>query len=211
MQHAIQQLKIAPEDLAETPLWDESGINQVALALQQRLIAQQTEKLSVRSAKLSDVEDIHRLLKFWTEKGETLPRSIDNIINDIDDFVVAEFDGKVVGCAAIYVYHSGLAELRSVAVDGQYQGKGQGRAMSEHLLEKAKELEIPKVIVLTRAPEFFAKLGFEHISIERLPEKVNKDCNLCDKQQSCDEVAMVYSETSAARLHRGQQVIAISA
>ena len=60
------------------------------------------------------------------------------------------------------------------------------------LLEQARHLELDKVIVLTRVPEFFQKLGFEFTSKEKLPEKVMKDCDICPKKDACDEVAMEY-------------------
>jgi argininosuccinate lyase/amino-acid N-acetyltransferase len=52
-------------------------------------------------------------------------------------------------------------------------------------------LGIPRVFVLTRAPDFFARCGFKSVSVSILPEKVLKDCAKCPRNAACDEVAMV--------------------
>ena len=56
---------------------------------------------------------IFELTLFWADKGEILPRTRDNIIHDIQNFVVAEIDGEVVGTASLYIYQTKLAEIRS--------------------------------------------------------------------------------------------------
>lgn len=167
-------------------------VNSTLRLVQQRLNAQKAEALSVRRARMTDVDDIQRIVGYWTEKGETLPRTRDNIVHDIQNFVVAEVDNKVVGCASLYIYQTGLAEIRSVAIEKDAQGSGQGKAMIQYLLEQARHIELNKVIVLTRVPEFFGKLGFEHTTKDTLPEKVMKDCEICPKKEACDEVAMHY-------------------
>ncbi|AWL13207.1 Argininosuccinate lyase [Saliniradius amylolyticus] len=172
-----------------------TGSEQIQLALkqvQQRLNAQRAEAMSVRRAKMTDVDEILRIVAYWSDKGETLPRSRDNIIHDIQNFVVAEIDGKVVGCACLYIYQTGLAEIRSVGVDTVQQGGGQGKAMVQYLLEQARHIELSRVIVLTRVPDFFAKMGFTPTLMDSLPEKVIKDCDICPKKHACDEIAMEY-------------------
>ncbi|WP_163935626.1 argininosuccinate lyase [Paraferrimonas sp. SM1919] len=159
---------------------------------QLRLNAHKAEMLQVRAARLSDVDSITQIVAHWTNKGETLPRPRDTVLRDILDFAVAEKDGEVVGCASLYIYGTGLAELRSVAIDENHHGHGQGKALVDYMLNKATELELQRLIVLTRAPEFFAKVGFTETDKETLPEKVMKDCDLCPRQHACDEVAMEY-------------------
>ncbi|GLP95984.1 argininosuccinate lyase [Paraferrimonas sedimenticola] len=159
---------------------------------QLRLNAHKAEMLNVRPARLSDVNRITDIVHHWTEKGDTLPRSRDDVLRDILDFAVAQSGDQVVGCASLYIYGTGLAELRSVAIDTDYQGHGQGKALVDYMLNKARELELKRLIVLTRAPEFFAKMGFVDTDKDSLPEKVMKDCELCPRQHACDEVAMEF-------------------
>ena len=105
-------------------------INLTLKQVKQRLNAQRAAAMSVRRARMSDVESIFSLVSYWAEQGEILPRSRDNTIHDIQNFVVAEVDGKVVGCASLYIYQTGLAEIRSVVVDKATHQQGQeiGRA-----------------------------------------------------------------------------------
>ncbi|GLS83537.1 argininosuccinate lyase [Paraferrimonas haliotis] len=159
---------------------------------QLRLNAHKAEMLNVRPARLSDVNDITRIVSHWTDLGETLPRSRDDVLRDILDFAVADNGNKVVGCASLYIYGTGLAELRSVGIDEEHQGRGQGKALVDYMLNKARELELNRLIVLTRAPEFFAKMGFVDTDKDSLPEKVMKDCELCPRQDACDEIAMEF-------------------
>ncbi len=114
------------------------------------------------------------------------------MIKAIRDFAVIEVNGQVCACAALYIYSTGLAEIRSLGVAINYQGKGYGKSLVEHLLARGKELALSKVLVLTRKPEFFARLGFELGHKAELPEKVMKDCDLCPRQDNCDETALTY-------------------
>ena len=85
-----------------------------------------------------------------------------------------------------------MAEIRSVGINPEQQGAGQGRALIDHMLLRAQELELERVIVLTRVPDFFAKHGFTELEKELLPEKVIKDCEGCPKKEACDEIAMEF-------------------
>ncbi|TKB48015.1 argininosuccinate lyase [Ferrimonas sediminicola] len=168
------------------------AIEEALGASQQRLNAHVAEILMVRPARLSDVDAITGINDHWALQGETLPRSRDQVLRDILDFAVAETEGQVVGCASLYIYETGLAEMRSLGVSPEHQGHGQGKALVDYMLQRARELELQRVIVLTRVPKFFAKSGFELTEMESLPEKVMKDCELCPRKHACDEVAMEY-------------------
>ena len=146
----------------------------------------------VRQARLSDVDKICELIAYWADQGENLPRDKADILQAIQSFAVAEIDDEVVGCAALYVYSTGLAEIRSLGLFPGAQGKGLGAELVAFLLWKARELGISRTIVLTRVPEFFGKLNFRITLKEKLPEKVMKDCDLCPRKDNCDETALEY-------------------
>ena len=147
----------------------------------------------VRQGRLSDVDALEALIRYWAEVGENLPRPRADIVRNIDSFAVCEREGKMVGCASLYVYDSGLAEIRSLGVAPDIQRQGQGRAIVEYLLARARALDIDKVFVLTRNPKFFERVGFSLTSIGALPEKILKDCEKCRKHDRCDEVAYEYN------------------
>jgi len=146
----------------------------------------------VRDAKLTDLRAISKLVDYWAGKEENLPRAEDELIKSIRDFAVIEVNGQVCACAALYIYSTGLAEIRSLGVSINYQGKGYGKALVDHLLARAKNLALSKILVLTRKPDFFTRLGFELGEKEQLPEKVMKDCDLCPRKDNCDETALLY-------------------
>jgi len=156
----------------------------------------------VRDAKLTDLRAISKLVDYWAGKEENLPRSEDELIKAIRDFAVIEVNGKVCACAALYIYSTGLAEIRSLGVSINYQGKGYGKALVDHLLIRAESLALSKILVLTRKPEFFARLDFKLSDKEKLPEKVMKDCDLCPRKNNCDETALIYQLKTQCVLER---------
>ncbi|TRW49785.1 argininosuccinate lyase [Aliidiomarina halalkaliphila] len=144
----------------------------------------------VRQAKLTDVPKIAELIRYWAAKGEHLPRQEQDIMQAIHQFAVAELNGEIVGCGALYVFGTGLAEIRSLGLQEGLQGKGMGAELVNFLLDQARHLGIARVIALTRAPAFFAKLGFTIADKSRWPEKVMKDCEFCPRKHACDETGL---------------------
>ncbi len=167
----------------------QSALKQV----KQRLNATKAEITSVRRAKMSDAQRIFELVDYWADKGEILPRSLDNIIHGIQNFVVAEVAGKVVGCASLYIYQSDLAEIRSVVVEQEFHQQGQGKAMVQYLMEYAHQMELIDIIVLTYIPDYFAPLGFANIDKSSLADNIIEDSEPSPHKNPDDEVAMLYS------------------
>lgn len=183
------------QDILNEQVVGAPGKQQINVALKQvkqRLNAQRAAALSVRRARMSDVNSIEQQVNYWAGKGEILPRSRDNIIHDIQNFVVAELDGEVVGCASLYIYQTGLAEIRSVVVDKSAQRQGQGQALVQYLLEFAHQMELEKIIVLTYIPQYFAQLGFSKIDKASLAENIIEDSEPSPHKDPADEVAMEY-------------------
>jgi len=119
-----------------------------------------------------------------------LPRPLSEICEDIRNFFVCEIGGEIVGCCALQPSWIDLAEIRSLAVDERYQGKGLGKKLVKVCLEDARSLGIRKVFALTNSPGFFERLGFERIPKEELPHKIWSECIRCPKFPNCDEVAV---------------------
>ncbi|MBN2313260.1 MAG: N-acetyltransferase [Sedimentisphaerales bacterium] len=147
--------------------------------------------MNVRNAKISDVPAIHALISTYAERDRMLFRSMADIYENLQTFTVAELDGQVVGCCALEVIWSDLAEVKSLAVDGAKKAMGIGRMMVNAVIEQSAALGIPRVFALTLEPEFFRKLSFEIVEKETLPMKVWSDCARCPKQQHCDEIAVI--------------------
>lgn len=145
----------------------------------------------IRNAHIEDVEIIRDLINEYAEQSRMLFRSLSDLYASLHDFMVCAEDGRVVGCCAVQIYWKDLAEVKSLAVEEKFQGKGYGKAMVRSAIEHCRELQIPRLFTLTLEAEFFAKLGFEKVPMNSLPFKVWSDCVRCPKQDNCDEIAMV--------------------
>ncbi len=154
--------------------------------------------MRTRKAILPDAPAIHNLILQYTGDGTLLPRSLQEICENIRDFIVVVDRGTVIACAALHFYGLSLAEVRSVAVDKASQGKSAGRKLVLGLISESETHKIDRVFLFTRVPEFFARLGFVEVPHHILPEKVHKDCLSCPRRLHCDETAMVLGEAEAA-------------
>jgi amino-acid N-acetyltransferase len=154
--------------------------------------------MRTRKAILPDAPAIYSLISQYTTDGTLLPRSLQEICENVRDFIVVEDHGKVVACAALHFYGLSLAEVRSVTVDKSAQGRSVGKKLVLGMIEESKAHQIDRVFLFTRVPEFFAKLGFVSVPNHILPEKVHKDCLNCPRREHCDETAMVLGEEDAA-------------
>jgi amino-acid N-acetyltransferase len=149
--------------------------------------------LRTRAAILPDVEHIHAIIEPYAHQNTQvlLPRSVPELCENVRDFIVAEDNGRIVGCGALHLYGMHLAEIRSIAVSPQSKGLGVGRAMVAALLEESHRQAVTCVCLFTRTPEFFGHLGFQVAQREMLPDKIYKDCITCPRLNDCDEIAMV--------------------
>ena len=147
--------------------------------------------MRAEKAKITDAPSMHKLIIFFADRGEMLARPLSEIYENIRDYYVVRDRDAVVGCAALHVNWSDLAELRSVAVAEDYQRKRVGYKLVEACLAEARELGLPIVFCLTYKPAFFQKLKFEKVDKMELPQKVWNECYRCAKFPTCDEVALV--------------------
>lgn len=147
----------------------------------------------IRKATLTDTRDIHHLLFGFAKDGLVLPRSLAEIYESIRDFHVDEIDGRVVGVVALSLYWEDLAEVRSLAVDPDFGGRGIGRALVEACVTEGRSLGLKQLFALTYQPEFFSRLGFEPVEKSDLPQKIWRDCMKCAKFPDCDELAFIFA------------------
>ena len=149
-------------------------------------------RIRVQKAKISDVPQLHKLINFFADKGEMLPRPLSELYENVRDFFVVKEADKVLGCGAVGIMWSDLAEVKSVAVLEEHQKKGIGKAIVQACIEDAKALGIPTIFCLTYKPDFFKKMGFTLVDKEVLPRKVWGECYRCPKYPDCDEIAFIY-------------------
>ena len=147
----------------------------------------------IRSADISDVDSIFSLLEMYTASGIVLSRSKEDIALFIGNFVVAEFDGLVCGCAAVRFFGNDLQEIRSLVIHPAYQNKGVGRSIIEYIIARVRKTQNSdwRIFALTMTPEFFCKSGFKVVEKNLFPEKIWSDCSKCAKRDRCDETAVL--------------------
>lgn len=92
-----------------------------------------------------------------------LAKEMVTLYESVQEFLVAQVDGLVVGCGALHVLWEDLGEIRTVAVDVAHVGRGAGHTLVEGLIEQARELGLQRLFVLTFEREFFARHGFAEI------------------------------------------------
>ena len=134
---------------------------------------------------------MQRLINYFAERNEMLPRSLSEIYENLRDYVVAEADETPAGCCALHVTWSDLAEIKSLAVREDRRGLGLGAKLVNACLEEGKALGVPRVFVLTYIPRYFARFGFRQVEKAELPQKVWSECIRCPKFPDCGEVGMI--------------------
>jgi amino-acid N-acetyltransferase len=117
---------------------------------------------AIRRARVTDVRAIRRLVDMYAGPGRLLAKPTVTLFEDVQEFWVAEDPEThdVMGCGALHVMWEDLAEVRTVAVDDAYQGRGIGHRIVERLLDTARELGVRRVFCLTFEVRFFAQHGF---------------------------------------------------
>ena len=119
--------------------------------------------LVVTAAKTGDVKRIRKIVDGYTDERRLLFKATVTLFEAVQEFVVAELDGEVVGCGALHVLWEDLAEVRTVAVLEEMHGKGIGKQIMVKILENAKEIGVKKVFCLTFETKFFGAHGFKEI------------------------------------------------
>ena len=127
----------------------------------------------IRSAKVSDISGIQRLIMPLEHAGVLIHRSKERIEMEVGDYLVIERDGLIIGCAALHVYPgASSAELACLVLHQDYQGEQRGRRLVAKIEEKARKLGITTLFVLTtQTAHWFLERGFDPCSVEDLPEE----------------------------------------
>ncbi|MCX6998353.1 MAG: GNAT family N-acetyltransferase [Kiritimatiellaeota bacterium] len=152
---------------------------------------------TIRHAGFADASGIYKLIK--ANPNELVPRSMNDIIQNVDRFIVAVAGGRLAGIVSWAILpeigrtEQPTVEIKSLAVDQAHRGRGLGRALVNAAIERIRPLQPEQIIVLTFTPEFFARFGFKTVAKETLMHKLYTGCLNCSKYDSpftCPEVAM---------------------
>jgi amino-acid N-acetyltransferase len=148
----------------------------------------------IRKAVIEDVKSIHKILSTYGAQGLLLPRPLSELYDHLRDFFVLvenSEEDRILGACALGVCWDDLAEIRSLAVAEDQQGKGHGCQLVKACLDEAYSLGLKRVFALTYVEGFFEKMGFREVEKSVLPHKVWADCLKCPRFPDCDETAMI--------------------
>jgi len=148
--------------------------------------------VKAEKARIADIPQIQKLVNHFAAKGEMLPRALSELYENVRDLYVVRSGEEVIGCAALHVFWSDLAEIRGVAVVEEMQDHGVGALVMEACINDARNLGIETIFCLTYRPDFFERFGFSQVDKKELPHKIWAECLRCPKFPDCDEIALIY-------------------
>ena len=152
---------------------------------------------AVHVAGFEDAQDIFALIRLYPE--ELVPRSLSEIVQNIDRFLVCKRDGELLGAVSWQIlpemgsHLEPSVEIKSLAVNPDRRKTGVGDALVGAVLDRIRRLHPVQAVVLTFAPEFFRRFGFKEVPKEQLMHKIYTGCINCTKYDSpfsCPEIAM---------------------
>ncbi len=126
----------------------------------------------VRPAHRRDLADLAEVIRPLEDEGLLVERTRDQLERDLQHFLVAEADGFVVGCCAVYPVGK-QAELACLAVHPAYRNDADINAGPRLLAAaeaSARAAGCDALFVLTtRARDWFLERGFSEASVADLP------------------------------------------
>jgi len=129
----------------------------------------------IRRAGFEDVAGIVELIRPLEESGALVRRSRDRLEQEIERFFVAEIDGIVVGCCALYPYaEHRTAELACLAAHPGYRqytaAGGLGASLVKRMEAEARRLGLTSLFLLTtQTRDWFQENGFREGAVDDLP------------------------------------------
>ena len=146
----------------------------------------------LRPAVPTDLAAVERLLV-----ASSLP--LDGVREALDDFVVADAKGDIVGVAGLEVCCDN-ALLRSVAVQPEWRSHGLGRALVTRMISDAEARGLRALYLLTTTAErYFPGFGFRTISRDEVPEDLR---GTAEFRGACPASATVMCRTVHADAER---------
>lgn len=133
--------------------------------------APKANAVQMRLATHEDVDAIKVVVDENVALGHLLPRTRENIVASVGNWMVAEVEGRVVGIGSLLEMGPALVEVRSLAVLPDYRRYGVGGEIVTALVHEAQRRGYPTVFALTRAVSFFERQGFVVTEHERFPKK----------------------------------------
>jgi amino-acid N-acetyltransferase len=152
-------------------------------------------EITIRPATEADIEGILDIVNGYAAQNLMLPRTVEQIRRVLRWFLVAEQQGRVVGCGSNVEMTPRLTELRSLAVAPECRGTGLGKCLVEALVAQARAAGYDQICALTLNESFFNRCGFATVDRWAISPKIWHECIYCPKFDACDEIAVLMNLT----------------
>lgn len=114
----------------------------------------------IRPAVTGDVPEIAGLIEPLVRNRVLLGKEKVGLYEGIQEFMIAELDGRLIGCGALHVFWEDLGEVRTLAVAEAQQHKGIGSMLLREIETRALRLGLQKLFCLTFEVNFFESHGY---------------------------------------------------
>ncbi|TXL05716.1 amino-acid N-acetyltransferase [Methylococcaceae bacterium HT4] len=137
-----------------------------------------TEFETIRPALLSDIPGILELITPLEQQGLLIARSVEHLEININDYIVIDRDGLIIGCTALHKIAQQAGLIACLAVHPDYRRAARGNHLLEQLHSKAKQDSLKQLFALsTQTMHWFKEHGFHDIAFQDLPQSLQKNYN----------------------------------
>ena len=128
---------------------------------------------SLRPATIADIGGLLALIEPLEAQGVLVRRPRELLEREIERFVVAEHDGAIIGCAALYPFPNAAAgELACLAVHPDFQRDGYGAAIAAEIEQRAQAAGLKRLFVLTtKSAHWFVERDYVKAGVDDLPDE----------------------------------------
>jgi N-acetylglutamate synthase-like GNAT family acetyltransferase len=120
------------------------------------------QEIPIRNARPGDVRAVYRFLKPFVEAHQILPRTMNELAVLMKHGFVADYQNSIVGFAAVEIYSQKLAEVQCLAVAPEHQGRGLGRRLVQHCIDRAISQNVCELMAITASEKLFQVCGFDY-------------------------------------------------
>ena len=134
---------------------------------------------TIHDATLEDIGGIMELIKPLENQGVLVKRSREKLEMEINDYIVIERDGLIIGCTALHpIANSKSAEIACLAIHPDYRNAARGNSLLNHLSQQAQQNGLTRLFVRsTQTMHWFVERGFLACEVEDLPEALKNAYN----------------------------------
>ena len=137
-----------------------------------------TEFETIRPAILNDIPGILELINPFEQLGLLITRSLEHLELNINDYIVIDRDGLIIGCTALHQIERDAGLIACLAVHPDYRRAARGNQLLEQIYTKARKNSLKQLFALsTQTMHWFKERGFQDKSFQDLPPGLQQNYN----------------------------------